>query len=86
MTSRYKAARGLMVTDLVILKRDQLTRTTSEQATHCSNFHTKPTGGDWILDKFNMHRPLQNGRSLGALGSNPWHPRHQVRDLDHYCT
>ncbi|GFU78363.1 probable RNA-directed DNA polymerase from transposon BS [Trichonephila clavipes] len=38
-----KATEGLLETNLIIVNRDQVTRTTPELAPHSPNFHTSPT-------------------------------------------
>ncbi|GFU43385.1 hypothetical protein TNCV_3222531 [Trichonephila clavipes] len=54
--SPYSAARGLLVTDLVILNQDQVTRATSQLAPSTPNFHTTPTGKHLSLDRFNVYQ------------------------------
>ncbi|GBN87511.1 hypothetical protein AVEN_24458-1 [Araneus ventricosus] len=43
--SRFEATRGLFWEDLVILNRDQMTRTTPELAPPSPSFHATPPGG-----------------------------------------
>ncbi|GFX06523.1 hypothetical protein TNCV_3017571 [Trichonephila clavipes] len=67
--ARRGATRGFLVTDLVILNRSQVTKTTPKQAHFCPNFHTTPTEGCLSFNRFNVHRSLHGGFSV-AQGSN----------------
>ncbi|GFX47032.1 hypothetical protein TNCV_316551 [Trichonephila clavipes] len=53
-----RTTRGLLVTDHVILKNGQVTRTTPEPAPHSPNYHTTPTVERLFLDRFNGHHCL----------------------------
>ncbi|GFV12117.1 hypothetical protein TNCV_1796041 [Trichonephila clavipes] len=70
VTPHYKAARGLLATDLVILNHGQVTRTTPETAHPSPNFHTTPTGGRLSLNRYHAQRPPFLGGSSAAEGSN----------------
>ncbi|GFY27494.1 hypothetical protein TNCV_2071141 [Trichonephila clavipes] len=67
LTSRNKAARGLMEMDLVVLNPCQVPRTTHELTPSSSNFHTTPLGGRLSLDRFKVHQPLC------TAGLQRWH-------------
>ncbi|GFX88652.1 hypothetical protein TNCV_832821 [Trichonephila clavipes] len=68
-TSYYSAARGLLVTDFVILNPGQVTRTTSELPTPSPNFPITLTVGRLSLDIFNVHRLPLHDRSAATLRS-----------------
>ncbi|GFW69507.1 hypothetical protein TNCV_488531 [Trichonephila clavipes] len=63
----YKAARGLLVTALVILNHGQVARTTSELAACSPNIHTSSMAGRLSLDKFYAQRPPLHSGSSAAL-------------------
>ncbi|GFS73311.1 hypothetical protein TNCV_4711911 [Trichonephila clavipes] len=67
--SKSRATRGLLVTDLVIFKLGQLTKTTPKLAPPSPSFHTTPTGGPLSIGRFNVHllptRRVFSGTSRG---------------------
>ncbi|GFW18411.1 hypothetical protein TNCV_1184391 [Trichonephila clavipes] len=66
LTSPYKAAPGLLVTDLVTLKHGQVTKMKPPSP----NFRTAPMGERLSLDIFYMHQSPLHGRSSTALDLN----------------
>ncbi|GFX97470.1 hypothetical protein TNCV_2840301 [Trichonephila clavipes] len=70
LTSHYEAVRRLLVTDIVILSRSQVTRTTFELASTSPNFHTAPMGERLGLDRLNAYQPPLHSGSSAVQGSN----------------
>ncbi|GFV58814.1 hypothetical protein TNCV_3731501 [Trichonephila clavipes] len=66
----YKAARRLLVTDLITLNHGQVTRMTPKNALPSPNFHTTPTGGRLSLVRFNAQLHVLRDGSSAATGSN----------------
>ncbi|GFV22648.1 hypothetical protein TNCV_2078381 [Trichonephila clavipes] len=63
LMSNYKAARRLLVTDLVILDHGQMTRRTPELVPTSLNFLTTPTGGRLSFGIRSVHWPALRGGS-----------------------
>ncbi|GFX38761.1 hypothetical protein TNCV_4748311 [Trichonephila clavipes] len=79
LTVHYKATRGLLATDLVILNLFEVTRTPELEP---SLLATAPTEGRLSLNRFNVHWSLHDGSSV-APGLKRATFRSRVHGLDH---